>query len=88
VPLPGAVALNPSVLGEDEAGEELAEVLDHVVALRLAVDEQVEANLLLEPYDALDLLLQEVLVLGLGDLTLGELGAGLTDLLGLLRMNR
>jgi hypothetical protein len=48
------------------------------------VDEEVEADLLLETNNALDLLLQEVLVLGLAKLALGELGTCLTDLLGLL----
>jgi hypothetical protein len=82
--LPRTVALHPAILGEDKATEKLAEVLDHVVTLGLAVDEEVEADLLLETNNALDLLLQEVLVLGLAKLALGELGTCLTDLLGLL----
>ena len=39
-----AVALHPAVLGEGEAVELLAEVLDHVVALGLAVHQHVEAE--------------------------------------------
>lgn len=80
----GAVALDPTVLGEDEAVKALAEVLHHVVALRLAVDEDIEADPLLELDDALDLLLDELVVLLLSDLLLSELSTGSTDLLGLL----
>ncbi|GFZ50689.1 LOW QUALITY PROTEIN: hypothetical protein JCM24511_08447 [Saitozyma sp. JCM 24511] len=78
-----AVRLNPTELGEDEAVELLAKVLDHVVTLGLAVDEEVEADLLLELARVPDLGLHGLLVLLLGDLTLAELGAGETDLLGL-----
>ena len=81
---PGTVALNPAVLGEDEAVEALTEVLNHVVTFRFAVDKKVETNLLLEPHDRLDLLLDEVIVLSLGNLTLGELSTRGTDFLGLL----
>jgi hypothetical protein len=48
------------------------------------VHEHVEANLLLEADDALDLLLEELLVLRLGDLALRELRTGETNLLRLL----
>ena len=41
-----AVGLHPAVGGEGKACELLAEVLDHVVALELAVHEHVEADLL------------------------------------------
>jgi hypothetical protein len=71
-------------LSEDKPVEEFTKVLDHVVALGLAVDEEIKTNLLLEADNVLDLLLEEVLVLSLGDLTLGELGTSLTDLLSLL----
>lgn len=57
--------------------------LTHVVALGLSVNEEVESDLLLEGDDTLDLLLDERVVLGGGDLSLAELGAGNTDLLGL-----
>ncbi len=55
----GAVALHPSVGGEDIAVEALTEVLHHVVTLRLAVDEDVKAKLLLDLDVGLDLLLDE-----------------------------
>lgn len=48
------------------------------------MDEKVETNALLEADDALDLLLEEIFVLLLSDLTLGELRTSSTDLLGLL----
>src|SRR5262249_8510719 len=49
-------------LGEDVALHLLGEVLDHVVALRLAVDEHVEADVLLEADHPLDLALHRLLV--------------------------
>lgn len=81
---PGTVALYPGVLGEDEAVKLFTEVLDHVVSLRFTVHQQVEADLLLEADNSLDLLLDEFIVLILGDLSLAELSTGLTDFLGLL----
>ena len=78
-----SVGLDPGHLGEDESGEALTEVLDHVVALGLSVDEHVEADLLLDVDDALDLLLDERVVLGGGDGALDEVGAREADLLGL-----
>jgi hypothetical protein len=77
--------LDPRILREDEALELLAEVLHHIVALRLSVNENVESNLLLEADHSLDLVLDELLVLLLRDLALGELGTSLTNLLGLLQ---
>ena len=59
----GAVALHPAVRGGDVALQLLAEVLNHVVAFRLAVNEHVQTGLLLETDGALDLLADEVLVL-------------------------
>ena len=50
-----AVALHPAVVGERVAVHLLAEVLDHVVALGLAVHQHVEADLLLQADHALDL---------------------------------
>src|SRR5690606_40149383 len=44
-----AVALHPAVCGEREAVEPLAEVLDHVVVLELAMDQDIDADLLLDP---------------------------------------
>ena len=43
----GAVGLHPSVLGEQETVEVLAEVFDHIVTLEFAVHEHVKADLLL-----------------------------------------
>lgn len=79
----GTVRLDPTELSEDETVELLAKVLDHVVSLGLAVDEEVKTALLLEVNDSLDLVLHSLLVLLLGDLTLAELGTGNSDLLGL-----
>lgn len=79
----GAVRLDPGVGGEDIAVQPLAEVLDHVVTLRLAVDVDVKVELVLDGNDLIDLLLNELLVLLGGDLALGELVALNTDLLGL-----
>ena len=42
------VGLDPSVLGGHEAVEQLGEVLDHVVALGLAVHQYIQAEALLE----------------------------------------
>ena len=79
----GAVGLNPSVLGEQEAVEVLAEIFDHVVTLELAVDQHVEADLLLLLDDGVDLGLDELVVGFLGDLALAQLGALGANLLGL-----
>lgn len=57
--------------------------LDHVIALGLSVHKDVKSDLLLELDDRLDLVLDEGLVLGGGELTLAELGTSDTDLLGL-----
>lgn len=62
----------------------LPEVLNHVVTFGLAMNEEVEANFLLEIDDGLDLLLDELVVLFFGDFLLAELGTSLTDLFGLL----
>jgi hypothetical protein len=78
-----AVALDPGVGGEGIAVHALSEVLDHVVALRLAVDKDIEAKLLLDLDVVLNLLLDELVVLGSGDLALGEAVALDTDVLGL-----
>ena len=77
------VALDPTVLGEDKPIEVFTEVLNHVVPLRFTVDEEIKTNPLLEGYDVLDLLLDEVFVLLLCEFTLAQLGASSTDLLGL-----
>ena len=79
----GAVRLDPTVGSESETLESLTEVLNHIVSLGLTVNKDIEANLLLELDDLLDLLLNELLVLFSSDLTLGELVSVDTDLLGL-----
>lgn len=82
--LPRTIALNPSVLGEDKAVELFTEVLNHVVALWLAVDKEVQANLLLESNNLLDLLLNEILILLGSELALSELETSGANLLRLL----
>ena len=79
----GAVGLDPAVDGGREAVEVLGEVLDHVVALRLAVHQHVQAQLLLQPHDPLDLLPQEGVVLRVRQGAGAVPGAGGTDLGGL-----
>src|SRR6267378_731854 len=58
----GTVRLHPAMLGEGESGELLAEVLDHVVALELAVHEHVEPDLFLQRDRFPDLRLDEAIV--------------------------
>jgi hypothetical protein len=53
----------------------LTEVLNHVVTLGLTVHEDVETKLLLDLDVLLDLLLDELVLLLLGTLTLGKLVA-------------
>ena len=79
-----AVALYPTVLGEDETVETFTEVLNHVVTFGFTMDEEVQTDLLLEADNHLDLLLDELFVFLLGDLALGELSTSRADLLGLL----
>lgn len=69
------VALNPGVGGEGIAIQALTEVLDHVVSLRLTVNEDIEAKLLLDLDVVTNLLLNEGVVLLGGDLALGQLGS-------------
>lgn len=79
----GTVRLNPTVGGEGITIKTLTKVLNHVVTLWLTVDVNVEVKLILNLDNILDLLLDELLVLISGDLTLGELVSVDTDLLGL-----
>lgn len=79
----GTVRLNPTVGGEGITIKTLTKVLNHVVTLWLTVDVDVEVKLILNLDNILDLLLDELLVLISGDLTLGELVSEDTDLLGL-----
>jgi len=78
-----AVRLHPGLLGKGVTSQALTEVLDHVVTLGLAVDEDVKVELLLDIDDHLDLTLDELVVLLSSDLTLGELVALLSDFAGL-----
>ena len=78
-----AVALDPTVLGEDESIELFAKVLNHIVPLRFTVDEEIETDFLLEGNDGLDLLFDEGLVIFFGDLALAQLSTSATNLLGL-----
>ena len=78
-----AVGLYPAVARGREAVEQLGEVLNHVVTLGLAVDEDVQAQLLLESDDRGDLLAHASLVVRVGQFAAGVGGAGLTDLGGL-----
>lgn len=72
------------MLSEDEAVEQFTEVLDHVVSLRLAVDQQIKTDILLELDDFLDLLLDELVIFLRGEFALAEFETSLSDLLGLL----
>lgn len=64
--------------------EELTEVLNHVITLGFAMNQEVEADLLLETDNSFDLLLNKFLVLVPSDLALPEFGTSLPNLLGLL----
>lgn len=70
--------------GEDIALEALTEVLDHVVTLRLTVDVDIQAELILDLNALVDLTADEFLILLRGNLALGELVTLDSDLLGLL----
>lgn len=81
--VPRPVGLDPAEAGEGEAGELLAEVFDHVVALWFAVDEDVEVEVLLELHDLADLVLDDGLVAGFVELAVGEAAAGAAEVVGL-----
>lgn len=78
-----AIRLDPALGGEGIAVKTLTKVLHHVVTLWLTVDVNVKLKLVLDLDNILNLLLDELLVLLSGDLTLGELVTLDTDLLGL-----
>ena len=71
------------MLGGHEAVEQLGEVLDHVVALGLAVNQDVQAEAFLKGDDAGDLGAHGGVVGGVVDLALAPGGPGLADLSGL-----
>lgn len=79
----GAVGSDPAVLGEDVTLEALTKVGDHVVTLGLTVDKDIEIQVLLSLDTEGNLLVDELLVGSLIDLTLGEFCTGNTNLLGL-----
>ncbi len=67
-----AVALHPAVPGEGEAAQLLAEILDHVVALELAVHQHVEPQFLLPAHRVADPALDRTLVFGRGHVAAPE----------------
>ena len=79
----GAIRLDPAVVGDHEAVEQLREVLHHVVALRLAVDQHVDAQALLQLDDRGDLVLLRLDVGGVVDDAGLVVGARLAHLVGL-----
>jgi len=85
---PGTIALYPTILREDEAVQLLAEVLDHVIPFRLAMDENIKANSLLEPDNSLNFLLDKLFVLCLSNLLFTKFGTRLTDFFRLLNHGR
>lgn len=82
---PGTIALDPSILGEDETIQLLTKVLNHVVSLRFTMDQEIKADFLLEADNSLNLLLDELFVLLRSEFAFAKLGTSKTDLLGLLK---
>lgn len=64
--------------------KEFAEVLNHVITLGLSVNKEVEADPLLEADNSLDLFLNELFVLFLGDLVLIKFRTSLANFFSLL----
>jgi len=77
--------LDPSVLRKDEAVQLFTEVLNHIITLGFAVDQEVQTNMFLEANHTFDLLLEEIVILQLSNFALGELRASGTNLLSLLQ---
>ena len=75
--------MHPARRGHGESIESLAEVLDHVVAFELAVDQDVETDVLLEPHGLLGLGLEERVIRCGVALAAPVLGAGLAHVGGL-----
>src|ERR1700722_3873909 len=65
-----AVALDPTVFGENETAQLLPEILDHVGALKFAMNENIETNLILPTNDPCRFLFQKCFVVGFGDFAL------------------
>lgn len=78
-----AEALDPAVEGEGEAAEALAEELDHVGTLELAVDEHVEAEPFLDADAVADEEVDAAFVFLGGDVALEESGAEAAEFGGL-----
>src|SRR5690606_41921543 len=76
----GTVALHPTVPGKGQTVELLAEVLDHVVALWLAVDQDVDPQFFLMSNYLADLLLEEGFIFLARNLALVEGTPGLADI--------
>src|ERR1700686_2467981 len=66
----GAVALHPTVFGENETAQLLPEILDHVGALKFAMNENIETDLILPTNDPRRFLFQKCFVVGLADFAL------------------
>ena len=79
----GAIRLDPAVFGGYETIEQLGKVLDHFIALWLAVYKYIEAEALLQLDDGLDLILEGGVVIGVGKLALAVRRTRLADFLGL-----
>src|SRR5665811_595363 len=77
------IGLHPAVLGDGEAVQMLGKILHHVVAFGLAVHDDIQADLLLQVDNVLDLGLHEADVLGLAQDVPGQLCAASTDVAGL-----
>ena len=77
--------MDPSVLRKDEAVQLFTEVLNHIITLGFAVDQEVQTNMFLEANHTFDLLLEEIVILQLSNFALGELRASGTNLLSLLQ---
>src|SRR6266542_2763473 len=78
-----AYRLHPAVLGERNTVELLAEILDHIVALELAVHQHVQADLFLERDGLGDLRLDEALVILGAQLMVVQLAPRRPHLVGL-----
>ncbi len=78
-----AVTLHPAVLGEDETLQVFAEILHHVVTLRFAVHQHVEAQTLLFGDRLFDMLRDAGAVAGAVDIAFFEIEPQAADLGGL-----
>ena len=79
----GTIALDPAIFSEGESLELLAEVLDHVVPLKLAVDQHIETDVLLKAHAGECLGFKKPLVIRMGEFSLLPFGAGRAHAVGL-----